>query len=317
MKIKDLLSNVKVDKGIQNVANQVVIPLTTENPSEDLSEDVAVKIVGDTDYSYLTIQNESSTPTILPQGTSFITKQSAQDRAVKKAHILGSEPEKINVGCIQSSQGGHMSDGTSDYTFLPISLRSSAIDKVDQENYDVLWGDIEAYMNKVGLRGAGSHMCKFYEAFNKELEEFIAPFEPVNNQVGAIILINNQVAGIEIYPNYGAWRKVWRKLIRDSYGADAISLINKKQVAGYKPTLKIDNISSVDDIKNQVEQINVEIVKFIRSKVDTILQGELSTSDEETNDNFKSMMIKTNELSGQVITKGDKPVYVTLVKRMV
>lgn len=319
MKLKQLFSQVRIGESIQNAGNQIVIPLITDEPNLDLNEDVSVRIAGDSDYSYLTIENFGDRPTVLPQGTAFITEQSAQDRVIKKGTIIEAEKQKrLNVACIEQSQGGFMDVGTDESTFVPASLRSVAIEKADEENYDVLWKDIETYMDKVGIKSGGGHIKKFYETFGKELEEFIAPFEPVKKQVGAIIIINNEVVGLEVYPNYGAWKRVWRRLIRDSYGADAISLIKMGKAIGFKPNINVDDIRSIGDLKQQVNGVQVDVVNFVKEKINPFLEKEITQ--EEVDDDrtgFANEDITVEGMKGQCMYKDNKPVYITLVRKVV
>ncbi len=318
MKLKQLFSQVRIGKGIQNAGNQIVVPLITDSPNLDLDENISVKIVSDNDYSFLTIENFGDKPTILPQGTAFITEQSAQDRVIKKGTIIEANKRKrLNVACIEQSQGGFMDVGTNESTFIPASLRSVAIDKADEENYDVLWNDIENYMDKAGIKEGGGHIKRFYETFGKELEEFIAPFEPVQKQVDAIILINNVVVGVELYPNYGAWRKVWRRLIRDSYGADAITLIKMNKAIGFKPNINVDNVVSIDNLKEQVAGVQADIVNFIKDKINPFLDKEVDGKKDETKAGFVNEDINVEDMKGQCIYKDDKPVYMTLVKKVI
>ncbi len=319
MKIITMLQDIKFGKP-QNVGNMIVIPLVSETECSDVSEDMLFNISSDSDYAHLTLRNTEDRPVIVPQGTAYINKQKAQDRTVLSTEVLGANEEKeVDVGCVQSSEGGNMQPGTDEFTFIPATIRTSALEKhaIGQDhNYDILWQDIEEYVKKIGI-GGRAHIHDFYDSFKKELDEFVASFEPIEKQIGAIILINNVVVGIEIYPNYKSWLKVWRKLIRNSYGADAMGLISKKTAIGLKPILDIDKINSVDDLQEEVNKIIVKDIKFVKNIIDPLLEAEMSSIATNNVGDFLIEDISLGDLRGQLVKKDEQMIYLTAVKRSI
>src|SRR3990167_7428075 len=121
MKVKDLLGNIKVGKGIQNAGNQIVIPLISSTEYDDVSEQMLIEVASDVDYAHLTLKNkDDGKPVIVPQGTGFISKAAAQDRSTLKVNVVDCGKSKtVDVACIQSGQGGHFDKGMDEYTFIP------------------------------------------------------------------------------------------------------------------------------------------------------------------------------------------------------
>lgn len=319
MKFKQALKTIQFGKP-QNVGNMVVIPLISNTEHTDVSEDMLFHISKDSDYAHLTLSNPEDRPSIVPQGATYITKQSAQDRTVLSANVIKPKKEKIvNVGCVESGQGGYISEGTEEFTFVPPTIRAVAMEKdsEDHDNYEILWKDIEKYMKKIGMKGIRAHISDFYRQFKKELDEFVASFEPVDKQVGAVILINNQVRGIEIYPNYKSWKKVWRGLIRDCYGAEALAFIKKERVVGYKPIINIDKINSLKDLEIETGKVIIKHLEFVREKVDPIINEELESETVNEVDDFTIDSIRIKDLVGQAIKKGDNLIYITAIKGMI
>jgi len=68
------------------------------------------------------------------------------------------------------------------------------------------------------------------------LEEFAAEFEPVEGQIGAIIMFSGVPVGIEIMPSEGHWETYWKHLIRGCYGAEMLRL---KMIGKLKPSALI------------------------------------------------------------------------------
>ena len=321
MKLKELLKNVKLQNP-QIAGNQIVVPLTSETPLTDVSEDMLISITSDTDYAHLTLKNNNGKPVIVPQGSAWITKKEGQDRATLKVNVVDcTKSKKVDVGCVQSSQGGGIQGTeTDELRFIPATIRHAAMKKhtasSGHDNYSIIWNDIESYMKKLGIKSGRAHIHDFYDHYKKELEEFIAPFEKVENQVGAVILLNNEVVGIELYPNYGAWNKIWRKLIRDSYGSEAIALIKNKQAVSFRPILEADKISSMADLKAEVTKVKVKTTEFIVDKINPILDYTITSQQSGTSVSFKINTINLTKLGliGQTEEKNGKIYYLSLFR---
>lgn len=65
-----------------------------------------------------------------------------------------------------------------------------------EQSYNKLWDSISAFNREMGVQVAG-HLEFFLKHFCKELDEFVAEFECVPRQIGAIILVDDQVVGVE------------------------------------------------------------------------------------------------------------------------
>ena len=83
------------------------------------------------------------------------------------------------------------------------------------------------FNQEMGVPAAG-HLEFFLKQFRKELDEFVAEFECVPRQIGAIILVDDQVVGIERAPSHAYWQSVWPCLIRECYGSLAIRVAQLK-----------------------------------------------------------------------------------------
>jgi hypothetical protein len=206
-------------------------------------------------YGEVVLENEDENDLlIVPVHTGFITPHQAQDHAIAKGGIITAKTSYHyqDAFCIQQTQGGYIPPGHYDFIILPYSLRHKAIKMKDKSGYSRLWEDISQFNREVGIKKDTAHLEYFYQTFSEELEEFIAQFEIEPDQVGAIILIANQVVGTELAPNPDYWKNVWEPLIRSCYGAETIrQLLLNPDVRGegkLSPE-EIENISSIDDLE--------------------------------------------------------------------
>lgn len=318
MKLRDMFKNVKFGLP-QSVGNMILLPIISDEPITNVSNDMLFNISNDSDYSSLTLKNNDDTPVVIPQGSAFINKQSAQDRTVLSADMIDAKSSKtVRVGCIQQNQGGHNSLGTTSENFIPASLRKQAIKKKGIGGYSVIWKDIEKYNQDLGISNR-AHLHDFYDKYEKELNEFVAQFEPVDKQVGAIILINTEVVGIEIFPNYGSWLKVWQALIRDSYNSEAVRLA--KAGMSFKPIIDIDQVSGMESLKLETNKVIQQGLTLIMDKVEPMLEEELTnvgSNKATTKYTVETFTISDDFMIGQMITKDedDKLIYLTAVRSL-
>ena len=313
MRTTQLLHNVKIDSRPQIVGNQIVVPLITDKPNNDISAEMTMKVVNDSDYSKLTLRNDDSKPTIVLQGSRFETAGKGQDRTILSSDVIESEQEKtVAVGCIQPSEGSHIDSGTEISGFIPASLRVPALEGKDDGHYNIIWDNIREYLDEVGVES--DSLRDLYKQFQKELDEFVAQFENIDKQVGAVVLINNEVVGLELYPNYNSWRKVWRTLIRDSYGTDALKAIKKKTVITLRPNIDIDKVKNIDDIEKQVKNINIHNIKFLADKIEPLMNSEFRIDSTQQSGDFTINTVSNKSFKGQFITKNDVVVHCSLLK---
>jgi len=64
-------------------------------------------------------------------------------------------------------------------------------------------------------------MSAMFEKVDIGLDEFVRAFPPLEHQIGAVISINGEAAGLELFDAAVTWRKLSAKLIR-SFAIDAI-----------------------------------------------------------------------------------------------
>lgn len=289
----------------QSVGHMEVIPLTPES-AEAVDEHFGPPNldVGTSNYGSVRAHNTNpDRPTILPLGSSWISSQSAQDHAVGSAEFVKSgETKKIDSAmCVQKSQCGLL-NSTNELVILPAPLRVQALAKRKQSGFDRLWGEINKFTTDLGIHSHDSQVAFFINHFKKELDEFVAEFELMQDQVGAIILVGGQVVGIERAPNPDYWATIWNPLIRVCYGALAVKA---RQVLGdvplHRETLDVKD-KSLAGIKAALQTATVTAQNRIAGVVDEVQKQPLLASDKDrTFESYSLLTVANQRLAGQMV----------------
>lgn len=207
----------------QSVGHMEVIPILDDGGADDTFAPPDFG-VSNHNYGEVDVTNESQDrPTILPTGTGWVTQQRAQDHAVPSAKLIKpGESKHINTAmCIEETQGGYI-QGAKDFLVLPASLRAKALSTRNDVGYSRLWDAIGTFNNDLGVSRGGGHLVRFLKEYETQLDEFVAEFELVPDQLGAVILIGGKVVGVERAPNVPFWERLWVPLVRVCYGSLAI-----------------------------------------------------------------------------------------------
>ena len=277
------------------------------------------------DYGLLVVENPDDFPTILPMGTGVLTNQAAQNHASGKIKLMmkNSKSTIDTAACIQDSQSGKIESDNNNFTILPYSIREKALEIKDSKNYDKLWPAIKEFNKEIGVddndrfRSMG-HLEYYLDDFGDKLDEFIGQFEIVPNQVGAIILLNGQVAGIERSPNYEFWKELWKPLIRECYGS--ASLVFAKQ--GVKPSPPLGRMPINDHNVKDIASLEVEYDKAEQFEDDTVknlirnfIQQPFVAEREENEPNGTLCVdhLSGNQFTGQIVRDGAFVVYASLI----
>jgi hypothetical protein len=235
-------------------------------------------------YGTIILENkDGQRPLIVPSNATWITKHRAQDHALSKAGLLAASGSSTydNAACVESSQGGAIPSDVYRFQILPVSLRRIDKDLAEMKSYDKFWDNISLLNDSFGLEKAGGHLKALFSHLDKELRQFVAEFETLPGQIGALIIINGQLQGIEIAPSPEYWESVWEPLIRFSYGPEALLVARRmgakdgQEAMLDRPRLQCDNPSSLQDIEKALntlrtqEKVRVEAV--VRQNINTVL----------------------------------------------
>lgn len=316
MLLRELLSGLEARQA-QVVGNMSMIPLVNqETEYADVGTVSDIYLDRDVAYDRLAMTTESKKPTIMPGGYTLITKESAQDRTVGSKVLLSpGKAKEVNAFCVQSSQSGYMNNRNRDmqqFRMLPASIRATAFHKRNERNYSALWQSLGEYNLSVGVRG--DFLKSFFDKFQQQLDEFIAEFELVDHQRGAIILINDEVFGIEISPNPLAWSEQWEAMVRDCYGSEAIA--KQSEFEAIDESAVLGDVVTLEDLAAKVDELEEKEWDFVEGMVEDILNQRLQTNEEvQRQGNLKVSDIMTDDYVGQSVQSDDKIIDLSFLKR--
>ena len=307
---------------IQSVGFMQVIPLVSDlSDNRFVSPVEAEADVFTTSYGTLGFRNPSDCLLIVPCHAGYVVKQAAQDHAMAHVGVVRSTGERsFNTAmCIQQSQGGFIQRGSYRMLILPHALREAALAVRKEKSYDKLWDAISVFNREMGVQ-AGGHLEFFLKHFRKELDEFVAEFESVPNQIGAIILVDDQVVGVERAPSHAYWQSVWPCLIRECYGSLAIrvaQLRGERSVEGeatQPPASRtpIPEVSSLDELESVIAEIARQEDERAKATVRELLEGQLTLTRDESIAGLSIEAVQPGRFTGQVIRDGDRIVYASL-----
>lgn len=103
------------------------------------------------------------------------------------------------------------------------SLKTSGIRKSNQAR---IWNRISEVSNNLEVKSKTSAMREIYTNNKAKINKYLDNFKDENNIIGSIILINNEVSGIELLFNRTLYKENYRKLI-ESYIPEAIERENE------------------------------------------------------------------------------------------
>lgn len=321
MTISEILRGCMPEK-IQSVGFMQVIPLTSELHFDQVANP-SKAYVGTSNYGSLSFTNDESDPLIVPAHAAYLVKQAAQNHAMTHAGIVKKRKSQQfdTAACIQQSQGGTISKGQHEMVILPAPLREKAFTHRGTNDYAKLWPAISDFNKRAGTkRQRGGHLEDFFDSFVEQLDQFVAEFEPVENQVGAIVLIGGKIAGIERTPNPEYFLDIWKPLIRECYGSMAV--LEAKEHNGNPPVPKtrvsLREVDSLDDLEHALSQAEEQEYDKVKSVVNGLLSIDLNNKQEGKDGNFTLSTVGGEEGSrfiGQTVKHDEQVVYASLIAR--
>jgi len=320
MSILKTLGFLNLDAGeVQIVDEMTVVPLLGEDLGE-VAEPLSLKFKRTDDYGSMVYENtDKERSTIIPTNI-MVRGLSAQDHAMAGSGVITADKTVVfkNACCIESSQGGYLSDENNDYDILPIALRKKLIplSMRNDKKYDKLWSSIKNWLKGIGVDSYDAHLRYFYDnpEIKKSLEIFSAEFEPLLYQIGAIILFKEKIVGIEIMPTIAHWSVYWKLLIRGCYGSELIRL---KRLGRIKPSelempIFPKNITDPEQLTPIVNSFTANIRKDIIKKLNSITLKHTLPIDKI--EEFETVLLKTSSGGGgDLITQNDKSIYLSMV----
>jgi len=306
---------------VQSDEEMTVIPLVGDSLGHIAAPDY-LNFTRTTTYGSMEYENKDrENPAIIPANM-MVRGKLAQDHAMSGSGVVLTASKRLfeNACCIESSQGGYFSGQKVDEDVLPVGLRKSLLDPRlrSKKEYDKLWGRIRTWLSglrRVRAGGDRAHLRDFFDEpdYKEALETFAAAFEPVENQIGALIMFNGIPVGLEIMPSAAHWAAYWKWLIRGCYGSQLIKLKESGELPRSTMILpEIPTNATSDEVKAIMTQFIDNIKMSIAPMLDAIQVA--SQNQVDARDNMITELIRTDGGGGgDIITQDSKPVYLSLV----
>ncbi len=305
--IREVLRGCEVGR-IQTVGTMQIIPLVLEEELQDdrFSTPDIVK-VGTSNYGTMNFTNPTGKPVLLPSQVGYVVKTAAQDHAMATAGIVPAKRSQSwdNAMCIQSRQSGTIQSGIHKMLILPLALRRPALEKRQTRSYNKLWSSIGSYSQSYGI-GGSQELVDYIQGFETQMDQFIAEFELVDNQVGAIVLINGDVVGVERAPSSEYWTSVWEPLLRVCYGSAAIAASRQRQdtetVLKTRVPLKVVDVSDMDSLCDALEDADKRQDELVKKQLRQLLDDEFTQETEQRAGHARAEIrtIRNEQFYGQV-----------------
>ena len=310
----DLLAGLEARQP-QAVANMTVIPLVSPAGEVAVGTLRDIYLEQDPAYNRLVLGTESAYPTILPLGYTLITRERAQDRAVAtKSIIPGRGSREVPAYCVQSSQCGHMARANrerQEARMLPLGVRRLAFRHRESQDFRCLWDGLAEHNRRHGV--TGNFLSSFFEHFRRQLAQFVAEFELVPGQRGAVVLINDRVEGVEVAPSPAAFAAQWEPLIRDCYGAEAVG--RQADINAIDGSQLLGDAGTFEELLLAARGARAEEREFAGRTVASILGQEETGRERQREGPLRVLDVETAEYEGQAVRENGSIIDLTLLRR--
>ena len=319
--IKEILKGTRPGK-LQSVGVMQVIPLLSDIEYSQYVSPKSNSKVSTSGYGNMVFENTSDKTIIVPMNAAYIDKKWGQDHAMTSAGLVEKRSRKQygTAICIQQTQGGAIPAGDHDYTIMPFSLRETISSTRKTSGYGRHWNDIQKFNSRLGVNKQYAHMEYYFDHYAKELDEFVAEFETVKGQIGAIIMINGVVVGIERAPNQDFWKSLWEQLIRGCYSSLAITAMKEKDVDNKviektRVKLPVTGIKSLSELKNVLSETEEKQMGLVSTIVKDVLEKEFKVELDESVKKDQRINVSNPDFTGQIVTDGEVVVYASIISK--
>ena len=237
-------------------------------------------------YGNMEITNHSQGIAIVPLHMGYI-QDKAQNHALCRSAFIA-EGQKLmfeDACCVQSGQGGFLEEREQWFFILPLLLREEALKLQGQKGYSKLWNAISKLNQRFGLQNRG-HLEQIISRKRAFLTQYQSRFELLPGQTGALFILGDKLAGIEITPNTTYFQEVWMSLVCFCYGVAAMHLETNEipqQITPFSATnlaeLRQQLVESRQQIYAEVQSnlANTPLEKFEVTKEEKFLDLQLKT----------------------------------------
>ena len=163
----------------------------------------------------LIVKNNSVTPLILVDGEEIIGGD--QNRIVNATILIApNSEEKIPVNCTEHGRWAYKSEfKQSEYmaNYRTRSAKEKAV-RANMSGQQAVWDSIEDLEMSRSFSSPTQAMSESYENLKVDLDEFISNFKAVDGQTGAVIIIDGEIKGFELFLNSQIYHEYHEKILK-------------------------------------------------------------------------------------------------------
>lgn len=296
--IKDSLSSIEF-LPVQNYENVSVLGFETSNLNDfdfltlkkglrmglvELNEENPNGIV-DT----IKVMNNAVTPLLILEGEVLIGAK--QDRIANTSLLIPPHVGKlIPVSCVEANRWEYQTNNFYDSTnYASSNVRGARTETVNvslkkdgvyKSNQGLVWDVINQTQNNLNIESQTSALKDVYSSKEETLNDYYESFPYANKQNGSIILINNEVKGLELLYNNYLYKEFHERIIK-SYIIDAL----QESKTSNNEDLDVYNLA--EDFRDNISSSKYETFKSVGCGEDSRFENTDSTG---------SALIYKNEL---------------------
>ena len=303
--IEDNLESIEL-LDIQQYQNMTVIGLNTPNtrPPDLMPLDVGLSMglveITEVDENgsvgQLNVINNAVTPLLLMDGEEI--KGAKQNRIINATIIIPAKSQQIiDVSCSESGRWNYNSQTFKhSYHMASSKVRRSKQESVNNSlrtsnqrisNQSQVWDDIESTQASLNIESSTHAQQDTFISLEKDIDDYLKHFPLQQKQNASIIIINNQVIGMELL-----------------YNADKYSQYHQRYMESYI----IDAITQQDEHADD----NVDAAKLSEEFINRI---RLSKIEEYQENNTNDYRLEDDQITGSFIFYEDNLVNASILRK--
>lgn len=303
--IEDNLESIEL-LDIQQYQNMTVIGLNTPNtrPPDLMPLDVGLSMglveITEVDENgsvgQLNVINNAVTPLLLMDGEEI--KGAKQNRIINATMIIPAKSQQIiDVSCSESGRWNYNSQTFKhSYHMASSKVRRSKQESVNNSlrtsnqrisNQSQVWDDIESTQQSLNIESSTHAQQDTFISLEKDIDDYLKHFPLQQKQNASIIIINNQVIGMELL-----------------YNADKYSQYHQRYMESYI----IDAITQQDEHADD----NVDAAKLSEEFINRI---RLSKIEEYQENNTNDYRLEDDQITGSFIFYEDNLVNASILRK--
>ena len=259
-------------------------------------------------YGNMEITNHSQGIAIVPLHMGYI-QDKAQNHALCRSAFIA-EGQKLmfeDACCVQSGQGGFLEEREQWFFILPLFLREEALKLQGQKGYSKLWNAISRLNHRCGLQNR-CHLEQILSRKRAFLTQYQSRFELLPGQTGALFILGDKLAGIEITPNTTYFQEVWMSLVCFCYGVAAMHFETNEipqQITPFSAT-------NLAELRQQLFESRQQIYAEVQSNLANTPLEKFEVTKQEKFLNLRLKTIQGNNFAGEFVEEDGNLVYASV-----